>query len=88
MTRRLRATIGGLALFSALLAPGVAGAADDYVGGDAKVKGNDTARPQVDADDDDRGLPITGGDVAGLTAIGLASVAVGTTLVRRSRRTA
>jgi LPXTG-motif cell wall-anchored protein len=32
-------------------------------------------------------LPVTGGDVAGLTVIGLGAVGVGTVLVRRSRRT-
>jgi hypothetical protein len=31
-------------------------------------------------------MPITGGDVAGLTAIGLGAVGVGTVLVRRGRR--
>ena len=33
-------------------------------------------------------MPITGGDVAGLTAIGLGAVGIGTGLVRRGRRTA
>ena len=32
------------------------------------------------------GLPVTGGDIAELTIVGLASVATGTVLVRRSRR--
>lgn len=31
-------------------------------------------------------IPITGGDIAGLTAVGLASLATGTVLVRRGRR--
>ena len=33
------------------------------------------------------GLPVTGGDVVGLTAMGLGALAVGSVLVRRSRRT-
>ncbi len=32
-------------------------------------------------------LPVTGGDLLGLTAIGLGAVGVGTVFVRRSRRT-
>ena len=32
-------------------------------------------------------LPVTGGDIAGLTVMGLGAVGVGTVLVRRSRRT-
>lgn len=31
-------------------------------------------------------LPVTGGDVAGLTAIGVAAIGAGAVLVRRSRR--
>ena len=31
------------------------------------------------------GLPVTGGDIAGLTAVGLAAVGAGTVMVRRSR---
>lgn len=56
----------------------------------------DPGRPTVRAEDDTRVLgrvvtrgqpmPITGGDVAGLAAIGLGSVAVGAALLRRSRR--
>lgn len=34
----------------------------------------------------DPGLPVTGGDIAGLTVIGLAAVGSGVLLVRRSRR--
>lgn len=33
-------------------------------------------------------LPVTGGDVLGLAAIGLVSIGAGTVLVRRSRRSA
>ena len=32
-----------------------------------------------------QGLPVTGGDVMGLTALGLGAIAAGTILVRRSR---
>jgi LPXTG-motif cell wall-anchored protein len=60
-----------------------------YVGGNTEVKGGTQERPaptDVEGANESRGLPITGGDVAGLTAIGLASVGAGTVLVRRSRR--
>jgi hypothetical protein len=36
----------------------------------------------------DGGLPVTGGDLVGLTAIGLGAIGVGTVVVRRNRRTA
>ena len=69
-----------------------------YVGGKTEVKGNTETRPaplnpgaQVSGAGDSRssgagGLPITGGDMAGLTALGLAAVGTGSVLVRRSRR--
>lgn len=98
-TRRLKATFGGFLFAIALAVPATA-MADDYVGPETpKVKGEEIARPQTQAqprqapvqvqgDTASRGLPITGADVLGLTAIGIASVGVGTVLVRRSRRTA
>lgn len=63
-----------------------------YVGGeDAEVEGNNFGRGGDQGDrgavaGDSRGLPITGGDVAGLTVVGFAAVGAGTVLVRRTRR--
>jgi LPXTG-motif cell wall-anchored protein len=53
-----------------------------------KVKAVEISRPIVAAVDASRGstLPVTGGDIAGMTAIGLGAVGLGTVLVRRSRR--
>ncbi|MDP8993062.1 MAG: hypothetical protein M3N31_08455 [Actinomycetota bacterium] len=36
--------------------------------------------------DGNNGLPVTGGDIVGLTVMGLGALGVGTVLVRRSRR--
>lgn len=82
----LLASALGVAAFSA---PALAQTSDgSYVGGETTVRGNDLTRtPQVDADNEDRGsLPVTGGDIAGLVAIGAAAVGTGTVMVRRSRR--
>lgn len=83
----LLASTLGLAAFTA--APAMAQTDSSYVGGDTTVRGNDLTRtPQVDADTEGGSLPVTGGDIAGLVAIGVASVGAGTVLVRRSRRSA
>jgi LPXTG-motif cell wall-anchored protein len=71
--------------------------ADDYVGGNdgGQVLGTQLSRSTSAAPTPvaapattsrGAGLPVTGGDVAGLTAVGLASIGAGTVLVRRSRR--
>jgi hypothetical protein len=86
--RRTQAFFAALVVAGALAAPAAAGA-DPYVGNDTpQVKGEDLVRGSGDVagNTESRGLPITGGDVAGLTALGLASVGTGTVLVRRSRR--
>lgn len=93
-TGRMQRYIVGMAIAITLAIPGVA-AAEDYVNQEQpKVLGEGQARtdaepaPAAASAGDTRGgsLPITGGDVAGLTAIGVAAVGVGTALVRRSRR--
>lgn len=77
--------------------PALAQTDGTYVGGETVVRGEELVRtPQVDAagaragaaaDVDDRGgLPVTGGDVAGLVAMGVAAIGTGTVMVRRSRR--
>src|SRR5260370_42578355 len=93
-----RALLAGAALGLAVVGPVRAAAADDYpitnpptVAGEqlvrapepvVKVLGVTTARTAGTT------LPVTGGDIAGLTLMGLGAVGVGTVLVRRSRRTA
>ncbi len=87
MKKRLAAFLGGLAATLALAMPTAATAQQDYVNDEKpQVQGETLNRPTVQADTETRGsLPITGGDIAGLTAIGAAAVGVGTVLVRRSR---
>src|SRR4051812_4137703 len=69
----------------------------DYVGAETVVQGEVVTQPPVveaetvvAPDEVARGatLPITGGDVAGLTAGGLAMLGTGAVLVRRTRRRA
>lgn len=88
--------LSGAAFVAAVGVPATA-MAEDYVkpvNEDAKVEGNNLSRgtdptTKVLGTTTGRssGLPVTGGDIAGLTAIGLAAVGTGTVLVRRSRRT-
>jgi len=64
---------------------------------DPKVLGSEVSRSGVSPDSvssttsesssSSDTLPVTGGDLLGLTAIGLGAVGVGTVFVRRSRRT-
>ena len=93
-----RALLAGAALGLAVVGPVRVAAADDYpitnppsVEGVAlvrapeptvKVLGVSAARTAGTT------LPVTGGDIAGLTLMGLGAVGVGAVLVRRSRRTA
>lgn len=84
----LAASAVGLAVLSG---PALAQTADDgaYVGGETVVRGGELHRdPQGDGDTRGRALPVTGGDIAGLVAIGAAAVGTGTVLVRRTRRSA
>src|SRR4051794_37383888 len=65
----------------------------DYVGAETVVQANAVSQPAVLGEtvtppDAARDLPVTGGDVVGLTAAGLAMVGAGAVLVRRSRRRA
>lgn len=85
--------MGAVALL--VFAPTAADAKDDYIREPVAVQGVELARPasapapvvlSQEADPDDDRIPITGGDVVGLTVMGLASVAVGTALTRRARR--
>lgn len=75
-----------------VVGPSAAQAAPDYVGGAPPVvAGEELVRPVADPVvlgqevDSDR-IPITGGDIAGLTALGLGLAATGLLLTRRARR--
>ncbi|HEV7887333.1 MAG TPA: LPXTG cell wall anchor domain-containing protein [Acidimicrobiales bacterium] len=61
-------------------------AAEDYVSNNdgSKVLGTQLSR-RVDPVRS-AGLPVTGGDIAGMTIVGLAAIGTGTVLVRRSRK--
>lgn len=68
---------------------GVSGGAvgSDAVAPFAEVRGNQVERNGHNSHNSG-GLPVTGGDVVGLTVMGLAGVGIGTLLVRRSHRIA
>lgn len=90
MSTRSNILAAGLALAAVVGMPSAALAAPDYVGGTPpEVKGNSFTRPPevqgVTATREPAGLPITGGDVAGMTLVGLGAIGVGTVLVRRGR---
>lgn len=93
---RRKMVVAGAAVALGVLAPMAMAAADDYVDQSIptvppSVEGTiltRTPKPQVLGENQSRGasLPVTGGDIAELTFIGLAAVGTGTVLVRRSRR--
>ena len=101
MTYTKKLATAGVALVAWLAIPVAAGAqqVDPYT----KVQGNEVGRQQLQQDPKVLGsevssgsesdssssdtLPVTGGDLLGLTAIGLGAVGVGSVFVRRSRRT-
>ena len=86
--------IAGSLAAAALGVAGPAVAQTDYVGSTGEeVLGQDLSRnPGAAAPASNSGtsgsLPVTGGDVLGLTVIGAAAIGTGAVLVRRSRRTA
>jgi hypothetical protein len=84
---RLQGLAAGAIVVAGLALPGVAAAQTDYVSNneEPKVQGTQFTRTAVAPTQAAR-LPITGGDVAGMTAAGVAAIATGTVLVRRSRR--
>ncbi len=63
------------------------GGAGNVVAPFADVRGAQVTRGGAGAGDRG-GLPVTGGDVVGLTIMGLGAVGIGTLLVRRSHRIA
>lgn len=72
------------------------GAQDDYVRTRPATVTRDPVRPAAPAEPDTKVLgrvvtrsapiPITGGDVAGLVAVGMGAIGTGTLLLRRGRR--
>jgi hypothetical protein len=86
----LRGSLVAAAAIVLMLAPGVR-AEEDYNRKPVEVQGVEFARPPAapaalaQEAEPDR-IPITGGDVVGLTFMGLGSVAAGVALTRRARR--
>jgi hypothetical protein len=83
----LRRFVGTSIVAAATLIPAGAAMAADYPNPPApevEAQGNS----QVAASTQTSTLPFTGGDAAGLAAIGIGCAVAGTVLVRRSRRTA
>lgn len=93
MSARTRILAGVAAAGIALAVPAAAWAqSDDYTREPTEVSGENLSRPTrvggttFARDPGDPGsLAVTGGDVLGLTAIGLAAIGVGTVLARRGR---
>ena len=94
-TRRSTMLAAAPVLLALALPAGAAAAAQtsqDYPGGTPPQVLGETLSRDVPTEvlgqtvsREDEGLPLTGGDVLGLTAIGLGAIATGTVLVRRSR---
>jgi LPXTG-motif cell wall-anchored protein len=89
--RRLAAAAAAGAVL--VLGAGTAGAQDQHSGGvSPNEESTDPGSPQADVGGTtvsrDGGLPVTGGDAAGLAAIGVAAVAVGSGAVVVSKRRA
>lgn len=87
MSTRSRILAVGVAVGALVGVPSVAAWADEYVGPPPTVKGESFTRTTVQASTArrDPGLPITGGDIAGLTMAGVGAIGIGTVLVRRGR---
>jgi hypothetical protein len=84
----LRRFVGTSIVVAATLIPAGAAIAADYPDGGENPNVTDDNPTQVQASTQTSTLPITGGDAAGLAAIGIGCAVAGTVLVRRSRRTA
>lgn len=88
----LRGSVIAAAAVLLVLAPS-AHAAQEYTRTPVVVLGTEVTRPPAAPavlgrqEEPDR-IPITGGDVAGLTALGIGSLATGIALTRRARRRA
>ena len=89
-TRILRFAAAGGIIAGAAMLPGHAFASCNYGGGNCGGGGSvPTPTTAVSAQtSNDGSLPFTGGDVVGLSLIGIGAVAGGTALVRSGRRKA
>ena len=90
MSSRSRILAVGLAVGAMVGVPSAALAVDDYVGKTPpEVEGNSFTRPPqvqgVTATRDPGTLPITGGDIVGMTLVGFGAVGTGIVLMRRGR---
>jgi hypothetical protein len=91
---RIRKLLVAGVVTAAVVGLPAAAMADPYPPKDTSVLGTDLARSNaaptpaavIGTSAGRAGLPVTGGDIAGLTGIGLAAIGTGTVLVRRSRR--
>jgi hypothetical protein len=85
----LRRIAGASIVVAATVIPAGAAMAADYPNPPSpSVSPNNASNSNVAARTQSSTLPFTGGDVAGLAAIGVGAALAGTVLVRRSRRTA
>jgi hypothetical protein len=90
-TRILRmAAVGGIVAGGAMLPVRAFAACNDYAGGNCGTEATGVVpTTNVGASSSSEGsLPFTGGDVVGLSLIGIGAVAGGTALVRSGRRKA
>jgi hypothetical protein len=91
-TRILRmAAVGGIVAGAAMLPGHAFAACNDYAGGNCGTEGTavvPTTQVGASGVSDTGSLPFTGGDVVGLSLIGIGAVAGGTALVRSGRRKA
>jgi hypothetical protein len=89
-TRILRmAAVGGIVAGAAMLPVRAFAACNNYAGGNCGTEATAvTPTNNVGANSSGNNLPFTGGDVVGLSLIGIGAVAGGTALVRSGRRKA
>lgn len=91
---RIRKLLVASVVTAAALGLPAAAMAEDYPLNTTNVLGSDLSRSTeaspaaavAGTSTGRAGLPVTGGDIAGLTGVGLAAIGTGTVLVRRSRR--
>ena len=79
--------LSGSVVLAVAGAPAAAHGQDSYVSNTTEtVLGTTVTRPAVRPQVASQSLPVTGGDLVGLTALGVAALAAGTVMVRRTKR--